>query len=96
MGRATTSATGSRSWPDEFDCPRAPESAVDLYLGTPAGPTPAPTIRNTSGTPSSFYGCSVASGGDVNGDGLDDVVAGALAYNGPEIDEGAVLLYFGR
>lgn len=38
---------------------------------------------------------TVAPAGDVNGDGYDDVIIGAYAYDDPEIDEGKAYLYLG-
>jgi hypothetical protein len=40
-------------------------------------------------------GCGVAAAGDVNGDGLADVLVGLCGFSQPEINEGAVRLYFG-
>jgi hypothetical protein len=37
----------------------------------------------------------VASAGDVNGDGYDDLVAGAPRYDGGQSDEGAAFVYYG-
>ncbi len=42
-----------------------------------------------------YYGISVASAGDVNGDGYSDVVVGATYYDDGETDEGAAFLYYG-
>jgi hypothetical protein len=43
----------------------------------------------------SRYGLSVASAGDVNGDGFDDVIVGASLYDNFEADEGVAFLYHG-
>ncbi|HEV8701099.1 MAG TPA: integrin alpha [Candidatus Polarisedimenticolia bacterium] len=40
-------------------------------------------------------GLSVASAGDVNGDGFDDVIVGAYMYDGGELNEGKVFVYHG-
>jgi len=42
-----------------------------------------------------FYGTSVANAGDVNADGFDDLVVGAIFYDHGETDEGAAFLYLG-
>jgi hypothetical protein len=47
--------------------------------------------------PSDFAGESVASGGDVNGDGIDDVIVGAPSAAGPAgVGSGSVYVVFGR
>ena len=38
---------------------------------------------------------SVASAGDVNGDGYDDVIVGAHCYDAGETDEGAAFIFLG-
>jgi hypothetical protein len=45
--------------------------------------------------PDARLGYSVASAGDVNADGYDDVIAGAWYYSGPEPQEGRVYLWLG-
>ncbi len=42
-----------------------------------------------------FFGWSIARAGDVNGDGIDDVLVGALGFDNGEIDEGAAFLFLG-
>ncbi len=44
---------------------------------------------------SARLGSSVASAGDVNGDGFADVIVGAYLYDSGEADEGAAFIYFG-
>lgn len=41
------------------------------------------------------FGVSVAGAGDVNGDGYNDVIAGAYLYDDGFTDEGAAFLYYG-
>ncbi len=42
-----------------------------------------------------WYGSSVASAGDVNGDGYDDIIVGAPGYDNGNTDEGAAFVYLG-
>jgi hypothetical protein len=42
-----------------------------------------------------LMGCSVASAGDVDGDGYADVIVGAYGYDAGEVDEGAAFVFLG-
>ncbi len=42
-----------------------------------------------------WFGASVATAGDVNGDGYSDVIVGARFYDNGETDEGRAYLYIG-
>jgi hypothetical protein len=44
---------------------------------------------------SAWMGESVAGAGDVNGDGYDDVIVGAVRYDAGETDEGAAFVFLG-
>lgn len=65
----------------------APARAEALML------TPAWTVEGNQAGAS--LGQSVASAGDVNNDGFDDVIVGAPGYDDGELDEGAVFVYYG-
>jgi len=41
------------------------------------------------------FGWSVAGAGDVNGDGYDDVIVGAIRYDAGQADEGAAFVFLG-
>jgi len=66
---------------------------VYLYLGSPSGLAAAPiwTQGNASGG-ADWFGWSVATAGDVNGDGYSDIIIGAPYYL---TDHGSAYVYLG-
>src|SRR6266542_4336313 len=60
--------------------------AAFLFLGSATGPSTAPDWAVWPHQAYASFGTSVASAGDVNGDGYDDVVIGAPFY-GPDDGE---------
>jgi hypothetical protein len=62
-----------------------------VYYGGPDG-YGAPALVLTGEGTGSWFGYSVASAGDVNGDGYDDVIVGAYGYNA---SQGRAYVYFG-
>jgi MYXO-CTERM domain-containing protein len=73
-------------------------SRIFVYLGSATGlavpASPAQTI--TSAAVSERLGFSVSSAGDVNGDGRDDVIAGATTFTNGQASEGGVFAYLGQ
>jgi MYXO-CTERM domain-containing protein len=68
---------------------------VLVYLGSGTGlaASAADTITGVAGQ---RFGAAVASAGDVNGDGRDDVLVAAPAATNPETEEGAAYAYLGQ
>ena len=54
-------------------------------------PTPSLEVNQAG----AGFGVSVATAGDVNGDGYSDVIVGANTYDNGQTDEGAVFVYLG-
>ena len=61
------------------------------------GPLPTVADRILEGIqPSERFGASVATAGDVNGDGYSDIIVGMPAYdNGANTDAGRVMVFHG-
>ncbi len=57
--------------------------------------SPTPSWSGESNQPGARFGCSVASAGDVNGDGYSDVIVTAAFYDNGQTDEGRVYVYYG-
>jgi hypothetical protein len=72
------------------------EGRVYGYWGGPDGLGDHPDwVVDPTDQYRAYFGFSVASAGDVNGDGYDDVVIGAVEADNDAVDEGAAYLYLG-
>lgn len=78
------------------DTPNTNEGWAFVYhgssIGLPATPNNTPDDANQA---SAYFGWSVASAGDVNGDGYGDVIIGAYEYDGGNSNEGRAFVYHG-
>jgi hypothetical protein len=82
-----------------YDGGEAGEGAAFVFLGGASGitdgtPTTA-AAQLESNQAGARLGASVASAGDVNGDGFGDVLVGAPSYDGGEAGEGAAFVFLG-
>lgn len=71
------------------------EGRALVFYGTTTGLNSTPNWTKTGGQADALFGWSVASAGDVNGDGYSDIAVGALNYDNRNTDEGAAYVYHG-
>jgi len=71
--------------------------AAYVYLGSPTGLRLSSEVKLMAGHTATLdsFGSSVAGGGDLNGDGFDDLLVGLPDENGHGIYTGAAFVYFG-
>jgi hypothetical protein len=78
-----------------FDNGQTDEGRAFVYLGSPSGLVATPVWTAEGNQIGARFGTSVAAAGDVNGDGFDDVIVGAYAYDNGQTDEGRAFVYLG-
>jgi len=71
------------------------EGAAFIYYGSGTNPVSSSDATLEYNQNDSDYGWSVASAGDINNDGFDDVIIGAKRYDNGEFNEGAAFVYHG-
>lgn len=78
-----------------YDGGSSGEGGAFVYAGSATGLSSMPAAAFESDQTSAHFGVSVATAGDVNGDGFSDVVVGADLYDNGQSDEGRAFLYMG-
>ncbi len=71
------------------------ETVNALYPITIDPLSTTPSVQLESNQATAYFGCSVASAGDVNGDGYSDVIAGAYNFDNGNNNEGAAFIFHG-
>ena len=66
-----------------------------IYHGSSNGLSASPNWRVQATTTFAFFGYSVGTAGDVNGDGFSDIIVGAPYYSNGDEGEGVVFVYHG-
>jgi len=73
------------------------EGKAFIYFGSAGGASAVPGITlDDANQLGAAFGCSVASAGDVNGDGFSDVIVGANIYDDSNTNEGVAFIYYGN
>ncbi|MBK7445971.1 MAG: FG-GAP repeat protein [Ignavibacteria bacterium] len=71
------------------------EGRALVYLGYSGGIRTTAEVVYENNQAGSQFGYSVATAGDINGDGFSDVICGAYNYDNPSSNEGAAFVYLG-
>ena len=79
----------------QFDGMAVDDGMAAIYAGSPAGLGDLPIWQVSTGQMGARLGRSVATAGDVNGDGFADAIVGAYSFDNGESDEGAAWVYLG-
>jgi hypothetical protein len=79
-----------------YDNDQTDEGRAFVYHGSASGLSVAADWTAESDQASTYFGYSVGTAGDVNGDGYSDVIVGAPGYDNDQTDEGRAFVYYGN
>ena len=79
----------------QFANGQALEGRFDVYHGSGSGPSAIPAVTVESNEIGAQLGYSVATAGDVNGDGFSDIIVGKPLADDGQTDEGVAHVYLG-
>jgi hypothetical protein len=72
------------------------EGQAIVFLGTGSGLSASADWTGEGNQGNAYFGQSVGTAGDVNGDGYSDVIVGAYGYDNGENGEGRAFLFYGN
>jgi hypothetical protein len=78
-----------------YDNDQTDEGRALVYHGSASGLSSTPDWIAESNQTYAYFGYSVATAGDVNGDGYDDVIVGSFGYVNGQSSEGGAFVYHG-
>jgi hypothetical protein len=78
-----------------YDNSEEDEGRAYVYYGSSTGLSQTPDWTAESDQAEAYFGKSVSTAGDVNGDGYSDVIVGAWLYDNGENNEGRAYVYYG-
>jgi hypothetical protein len=78
-----------------YDNVEADEGRCFVYHGSAGGLAAAPSWTAESNQVNAYFGWSVGTAGDVNGDGFSEVVVGAISFDNGLPNEGRAYVYHG-
>jgi hypothetical protein len=79
-----------------YDNDETNEGRAFVYHGSASGLSEVESWTAESNQINAYFGESVSTAGDVNGDGYADVIVGSSAYNNGESGEGRAFVYYGN
>lgn len=68
---------------------------IEVFYGAPAGPPATPTWSSAASNVPAMAGFNAATAGDLDGDGLSEIVVGAPGHSQGQQQEGAIYVYRG-
>ncbi len=80
---------------DEVAAYHALEEEIAIYRGSPDGPKPTPTWILSGEARNSHFGHDISAAGDLNGDGFEDLLVGAMKFDGRYKAGGKAYAYLG-
>ncbi|HNT75825.1 MAG TPA: FG-GAP-like repeat-containing protein, partial [Anaerolineae bacterium] len=78
-----------------FDNSEVDEGRAYVYHGSASGLSPNAVWIAESDQANAWFGLSVGTAGDVNGDGYSDIIVGAYIYDNGQENEGRTFVYYG-